>query len=356
MSSLPIGEPALGEPSGGGPHWRLTFAELEQAVRTTDPAAFLILPRILRRVIKQDRRLTGFGLRVPHRKSYVIGREPLLQVVDKAELGLAEDAVLPKWVVLLARPDPRKLTAMPADDILIRCWRLLFHARVHMVLEERTACGALSPAAVRQRIRRLGPAGFDEIRTVLGQEDLLLPPRSDESIYAEFVATYLELRHFAGSFLARYFPGLENLEAIDGLVGLDVDAADLFRATRPLGAPEPHDRYELAELASLPTEPDLSVGGPASPAGAPAPPAKHPSGIMYRRLMRKSQRPTSLGNVVRAAIYRTRAERFAPPEFVGRVRSAIKMDVYRLIRRLQAALELDDASPQPWQESLFALR
>ena len=59
--------------------------------------------------------------------------------------------------------------------------------------------------------------------------------------------------------------------------------------------------------------------------------------------MRKSQRPASLGNVVRAAIYRARAERFAPPEFAGRLRSAIKMDVYRLIRRLQAALELDGA-------------
>ena len=71
--------------------------------------------------------------------------------------------------------------------------------------------------------------------------------------------------------------------------------------------------------------------------------------------MRKSQRPASLGNVVRAAIYRARAERFAPPEFAGRLRSAIKMDVYRLIRRLQAALELDGAKDQPWQESLFAL-
>ena len=61
-----------------------------------DPAALLIRSRILRRVIKQDRRLTGFGLRVPHRKSYTIGREPLLEIVDRAELGLAEDAALPE--------------------------------------------------------------------------------------------------------------------------------------------------------------------------------------------------------------------------------------------------------------------
>ncbi len=88
---------------------------------------------------------------------------------------------------------------------------------------------------------------------------------------------------------------------------------------------------------------------------APALPALVPSETKYRALMRKSQRPASLGNVVRAAIYRARAEQWAPPEFADRVRSAIKMDVYRLIRRLQAALELDDAGPQPWEESLFAL-
>ena len=48
---------------------RLTLTELENAVRAADPAAFLVLPRILRRVVKQDRRLSGFGLKVPHRKS-----------------------------------------------------------------------------------------------------------------------------------------------------------------------------------------------------------------------------------------------------------------------------------------------
>ena len=90
---------------------------------------------------------------------------------------------------------------------------------------------------VRQRIEQLGPAEFEEIRTVLGQEDLLLPPRSDASIYAEFVAVYLELRYFAADFVPRYFPGLENLKAVDELVGRDVDAESLFRATRPQGRP-----------------------------------------------------------------------------------------------------------------------
>ena len=39
----------------------------------------------------------------------------------------------------------------------------------------------------------------------------------------------------------------------------------------------------------------------------------------------------------------------------GRVGSAIQADVYRLICRLRVALQLEEASPEPWRESLFAL-
>ena len=348
MSNFPTGESVARESSDGGVDRRLTSDELQCAVRAADPAAFLVLPRILRRVIKQDRRLTGFGLRIPHRKSFVIAREPLLEIVEKAELGLEEDAELPKKVLLLARPNPRKLDATPAEDLLIGCWRLLFHARIHAALDERAERGELSPSEICRRIHQLGTAEFDEIRTVLGQEDLLLPPRSDASIYVEFVAVYIELRYFAGSILSRYFPGLDNLSAIDALVGQDVDAERLFRATRPPGAPDPKDPCALTDLVNLPAEIALGDLGP-------EPPAARPSKSKYRALMRKSQRPASLGNVVRAAIYRAKAERFAPPEFADRAGAAIKMDVFRLIRRLQAALELDDASPQPWQDSLFEL-
>ena len=117
------------------------LAELERAVRAADPAAMLVLPRILRRVIKQDRGLTGFGLRVPHRKGYAIGRDALLQIVEKAEIGLATDAVLPEKVILLARPGPQRLADSSAQDLLVRCWRLLFHARIHLALEAKLASG-----------------------------------------------------------------------------------------------------------------------------------------------------------------------------------------------------------------------
>ncbi len=338
----------LPESSGASSASRLTPAELERAVRSADPAALLILPRILRRVIKQDRGLAGFGIKVPHRKSYVIGREALLEIVDWDELGLAEESPLPDRVALLPQPDSQELAAAPAEDVLLDCWRLLFHARVHMALDEQFAAGRLSPAVLRERIQQLGTAEFEEVRAVLSQEDMLLPPQSDASIYAEFVAVYLELRCFAGSLVPHYFPGIENFEAVDALVRRDVEADRLFWATRPQGAPCPHDSGHPLTTTEM-------VGAPEAPAVEPAPPSFAISRRKYRLSMRKAQRSAKLGNVVRAAICRARAARFAPPDLAARASAALRMDVYRLIRRLQAALAVQQTDSQTWRDSLFAL-
>ena len=286
---------------GEGQSLRLTPAELQRAVWAADPAAFLVLPRILRRVIKHDRRLAGFGLWAPHRKSYVIGRQPLLDIAEKTELGVDQQAELPETIVLLAQPSPNEFAALPGAELLTRCWRLLFHARIHVALDESLAAGRLTSAIVRGRIHAIGPAEFDEIRAVLAQEELLLPPRGDEATYVEFAATYLELRRFAPSFLPRFFPGLTNLEAVDGLVCEDVDAEGLFPATRPAGADDPRDECKLDEWAGLGTNQE--------PSGADfVPPAEAVSEAKCRFFMRKSQRPASLGNVVRAAICHARAD------------------------------------------------
>ncbi len=157
---------------------RTTLEELRRAVRDADPGAFLILPRIVRRVIKHDRQLPGFGLRVPHRKCHVIAREALLDVVDRSELGLSDDAPLPDRVILLAQPSARAMEESPAETLLLRQWRLLFHARVHLAMESKPE-DAFGAAEMRRRIHVIGEGAFDEIRSVLAQEDMLLPPRGD---------------------------------------------------------------------------------------------------------------------------------------------------------------------------------
>ena len=57
----------------------LDCAELGRLLAAADPAAVLVPPRLLHRVIKQHRRLPGLGLQVPHRKTYVLDREALYE-------------------------------------------------------------------------------------------------------------------------------------------------------------------------------------------------------------------------------------------------------------------------------------
>ncbi|MGE0404395.1 MAG: hypothetical protein AB7T06_47235, partial [Kofleriaceae bacterium] len=78
---------------------------------------------------------------------------------------------------------------------------------------------------------------FDEIRTVLRQEDLLLPPADDAGTYVEFVALYLELAHFAPSAVGRTFPAVFDRKAVDETIALDIDREALLAATRPPRAP-----------------------------------------------------------------------------------------------------------------------
>ena len=198
----------------------LTLAALEASIASVDRRALLAPPRILRRVIKQDRQIATLGLRVPHRKSYLIEAEQLLKIVDRDELGLTYDVELSGTLILLARPDAEYLSSLTTGEASIKYWRLLFHVRVHRELDRKIADGALDAAAVRQRIERLGDAEFEEVRLVLRQEDLLLPPADDVTVYVEFAAVFLELKFFAPSLLRRYFPSLD--EALVGAV-LDGD-------------------------------------------------------------------------------------------------------------------------------------
>jgi hypothetical protein len=326
----------------------ISLAELKQAVAWSDPGAVLVRPVILRRVIREDRRLVGFRLKIPHRKSYVIGREALLEIVDAVDLDLAPGRELPERVVLIEQPSERELAARSGDEVLVACWRLLFHGRVHVALEQRVAAGALSATALRGKISRIGVVEFDEIRTVLAQERMLLPPVVDTAVYVEFAAVYLELRHFAATFVARYFPALEDVAAIDALLSEDVDAETLYQATRPQGAPDPTDPFQMQQWEEGPDEPD-AVEPPSEP------PSEGRSPWLYRLLLGLANRAERSGNLVRSAIYLARAARRAPEAWSGRSRAMLRGVVQRLVDRLLAALELRGESSLVWREPLLRL-
>jgi len=324
---------------------RLDVAELRRLLQAADPAAVLVPPRVLRRVIKHDRKLTGIGLQVPHRKSYVIGREALLGLADRDELGVESEHDLPPTLLLIACPEPERLIALPRGLALVKFWRLLFHARVHQVIASRLADGRLTEAGIRERIRRIGQIEFDEIRTVLRQEKYLLPPRDDSTVYEEFAALYLDLSFFAPTLLPRYFPAVEDFGQIDRILAEDLDAPDLYAGSRLAGAPDPVFTVDDADGADQ-SGPDQ---GGAVPIIAPAAATEK-----YGDLMTRADRAAAIGNSVRAAIYLTRAAGLAAAE-AGEAQARVEAELDRLVERLQRALHLDDAEAQAWRLALPAL-
>ena len=321
----------------------LTVADLERALTAADPAALLIPPRVLRRVIKKDAGLTGPGLQVPHRKSYVIRRDALLQIADRDDLGLAPDRELPEILLLFPQPDPAKLRALPPQATLLKYWRLLFHAHVHQAVSRSLGDGPAAEAVIRRRIRLLGQTEADEVRSVLRQENFLLHSHNTRSIYEEFAAVFLELYCFAPHRLPAYFPAISDLAAVHRVLDAEVDAAGLFAATRLAGAPDPAP-------ASLQAE-----GGDARTDWEKPPPPTPPDEAAHTRRMLAAAGAEKRGNLVRAALLREQAQRLAPPEQAPATRAGVAAVLERLAARLQGALAFPDSEAAAWRRALALL-
>jgi hypothetical protein len=306
----------------------MRLPELKAALRQADPAAVLVSQRVLERLIQQERKLPTFLWEVPHRKVHVLDRHVLFRHVEQDELDLEPDRLLPSTVILLARPSPEDLANVKPEDLLLEYWRRLFHANVHLVLEKRLQEDAAFAAALPDRIEQLGRAEFAEIRRVLDQDGMLLPPADDRTVYVEFVAVYLELSFFAANLLPVYFPAIIDFDRVDHLLAGDVDGPALFAKTRLGGAPEPVVRTDNSSDESH---------------------------DFYWRLIHRAERAARAGNTVRAAIVRTKAARVAPAALTPSTRAEAEADLQRLIVRLQAALQLDGEEAAEWLKDLPAL-
>jgi hypothetical protein len=306
----------------------MRLAELQHALRATDPAAVLVSPRVLDRVIQEVYQLPGFLWQVPHRKSCVVDRQVLFRHVEQEELDLESDRLLPETVILLQRPSAEELNNADAGVLLVKYWRLLFHAGIHVALATQETAGKLTDDDVEARITELGRTEFEEIRGVLVQDKYLKTRASDRALYTEFAAVYLELRHFAPGLSRAYFPGIEDPRRVDTLLERDVDAAEILARTRLPGAPAP----------------TLQAGE--------APDEAHE---YYWKLMKAAERKGLTGNVVHAAILHTRAARVAPTALAKSTRARAQDDLQRLMVRLEAALQLTDEEAAQWMWDLLAL-
>src|SRR2546421_11305388 len=118
--------------------------ELKQAVGRTDPAAVLVSPRVLRRILQEEYKVPYLLVQAPHERCYFFDRQVLFRHVEQDELDLEQDRLLPPTVVLLIRPTAEQIQDMGRDAVLLRYWRLLFHVHVHLALQQSIQDGRLT--------------------------------------------------------------------------------------------------------------------------------------------------------------------------------------------------------------------
>jgi hypothetical protein len=306
----------------------MTLDELKQALLAADPAAVLVPPHLLGRVIRAVHGLSAQTIQVPHRKSCILDRQVLFRHVEPDDLDLGPDRRLPETVILLARPSLDRRNSLERTGTLLTYWRQLFHANIHLELERRAAEGRLGPTDVAARVERLGRTEFEEIRAVLDQERYLFPDADDRAVYIEFAAVYLDLRWFMPDVPSIYFPGIRDFRRVDEVLAGDLDAHAIYQRTRLAGVTGPLPRPD--EQTDEPT--DYCVN-----------------------LIRQAKRAARSGNDVRAAILRTRAARIAPAALTLRCRADALEDLRHLTNRLQAALKLSDTEVAEWMKDLPAL-
>jgi hypothetical protein len=302
--------------------------ELRRAITVTDPAAILVSSRILRRVLQAEFKVPYLLMEVPHERCYFFERSVLFRHVEQEELDIEPERLLPPTVILLARPTVEQMQLLGRDETLLKYWRLLFHAQVHLALLRRQADGHLTDSEIRSRIERIGRSEFEEIRTVLRHEHHLLTPGDDRSVFFEFAAVYLELRHFRGNLRATYFPALNDFRLIDQMLASDLDAEAIFSQTRLPGAPNPVVRTDTSSDESH---------------------------DYYWKLLRLANRAGQEGDAVRAAILRTKAVRVAPAALSQQTRAEALKDLERLTMQLQEALKFPVEQIPEWLQVLSEL-
>ncbi|MCS7044738.1 MAG: hypothetical protein NZO58_00120 [Gemmataceae bacterium] len=297
--------------------------DLQELLRRIDPAAVLVSPQVLDKVLKEKFGLPAFPWSAPHPTSCVAPREMLFRYVEQDELDLPAGELLPDPVHLLIRPTRDELS-QPTGTLLLKYWRLLFHARVHAVLE----AAPLSDAECQQRLLEASGGDSTELRHIL-IHDRLLPAKADaRATYVEFAATYLEYRLFAPALLRNIFPRVENLAHVDALLRRDVDGAALFAATRLTGAADP-------AVASRHLKDEANQ--------------------YYWRLLAQAAESEKAGNLVGAMILYRKAARVAPSDRGESTREESVAALRRLLPRLQPALEIPDRDLPEWEAMLTIL-
>jgi len=325
----------------------IELEQLQSALAAADPSAILVPARILRRVVRVDRRLRW--LDGAHPTSYVIAGAALQAIVDGPELGRPPAAAWPSTALLIAQPTPEELAQKDSGVILTELWRRLFRARIERDLSGTLESEKIEPAGLEARIEAIGRTEFEEARAVLRQDGLLPAQVSDRAAYTAFAAVFLELTYFDPPARSIVFPAIESAASVESVLARDLDGEALLAATRPHGAPEPSPPpSEDGEDSTL--EPPSEATEDDEPFEEPA-----EARVRDQRLAALARTAAQRGNTVSAAILWTRLADRAGPEADQAERAAARAALRQLAVRLRKALFVQKGEASLWVQALTPL-
>jgi hypothetical protein len=303
--------------------------ELQALLQQVNPAAVLVSPRVLDRGLQIHFNLPTYRIwDLPHRSTLVVDRRTLVSFLDPDDLELRPEQLLPDTVILLAKPNMDIDGNIDDDTLLGIYWRRLFHATIHVELDRQRSAAKLTNEQIQERIEKLGPIIWDEAKKVLIEENWLTSEATQEELYVEFVAVFLELRYFLPNVPAAYFPAIENLDQVEGIIAEGLNVALLFAQTRLPGAKDP---TPLAD------------------------PGTDEANEHFNRIVAQAIHAARQGNLVRAAILRVKASRVAPAERTDPTRSDARDDLTHLVERLRKALGFNASKSTAWVACLDKL-
>nr|MCU0713940.1 AEC family transporter [Pirellula sp.] len=319
--------------------------ELRRTLTAVEPSAFLVEERVVRRVIRDRHGLANLALELPHTESQVVSADDIRRLTHPDELGLTTFTDLPNPCLLICEPHKGQLDHWPLQELKLKVWRQLFHARLDREL--RNHFPPENRELLRSNIAAIGQVEFDEAHYVLRSEHRLMSPHARDEVWRELVAIYCELRCFEPDLLPTWFPSLQRLPQADRILSQGIDVDQIFRETRLEGAliPELKSHSESDEDRLKSTRRSWSMGIGVSQ-----------SDRSYLSLLRSRDRSNERGNTVYAITCAIRASQCATSETKrDSAEAKAREDVSRLVDRLREAIAFAKQDTDNWQAALWAL-
>lgn len=321
--------------------------ELRQAVRDADEAAYLVEPRVVRRIIRELHGFARLSSRIPHVEVLVAKANDIRALAHPDELGLEDFQQLSPLSILVAQPEEHELDGHSLQDLLLMTWARLFHGRVDMRLRNAVNDGSLTRTRAEDLIDQIGQAEFDEALSVLASELRLFDPESRQEAWCELTTQYMQLARFSPDLLPIWFPSLAYKPDSRDIIEQQLDADAIFEKTRLVGAVEPDG------IPGVQKDED-SVSNERQTWGEGI--SLKPSVRRYGRLMKSRDRSNERGNTVAAGVSAMRAVEVATTEG-GKEEAlvAARSDIATMANRLRDALKFPEADVDDWQQSLWEL-